>query len=213
MIRVNLLPQKREIKRTAEGSQGWLLVVLGAVLVEIVGLVLFHQVKREELSRQMRTNSELSNQTEQIKKTVANHADIKAQLEVLRAREDAISKLQAARTGPTAVLLELAHVLTHGRGPSVDPDVLAQLRRDNPTAVYNPSWDAKRLWLTSLAEADRVIKIEGLARDGDDVSELARRLGLSVYFAEVKLLPASKTTDADSKLDVIHFMLQAKARY
>ena len=213
MIRVNLLPQKREIKRTAEGNQGWLLVVLGAVLVEIVALVLFHQVNREELSRQMRTNAELSSQTEQIKKTVANHADIKAQLEVLRAREDAISKLQAARTGPTAVLLELAHVLTHGRGPSVDPDQLAQLRRDNPTAVYNPSWDAKRLWLTSLAEADRVIKIEGLARDGDDVSELARRLGLSVYFADVKLLPAAKTVDADSKLDVIHFMLQAKARY
>ena len=213
MIRVNLLPQKREVKRTAEGNQGWLLMVLGAVVVEIVALVLFHQVKREELARQTRTNAELTSQTEQIKKTVANHADIKAQLEVLRAREDAISKLQAARTGPTAVLLELAHVLTNGRGPSVDPDLLAQLRRDNPTSVYNPSWDAKRLWLTSLAEADRTIKIEGLARDGDDVSELARRLGLSIYFADVKLLPAAKTTDADSKLDVIHFMLQAKARY
>lgn len=213
MIRVNLLPQKREAKGASEANQGWLLAVLGAVVVEIVLLVLFHQVKREELSRQMRTNSELQAQTEQIRKTVANHADIKAQLEVLRAREDAISKLQGARTGPTAVLLEVARVLTEGRGPSVDPDVLAQLRRDNPTSVYNPSWDPKRLWLTNLAEVDRVIKIEGLARDGDDVSELARRLGLSVYFADVKLLPAAKMVDPDSKLDVIHFQLQAKARY
>jgi type IV pilus assembly protein PilN len=213
LIRVNLLPQKREVKRSVEGNQTWLLIVLGAAVVEVIALVLFHQVKREELSRQMRTNAELSSQIEQIKKTVANHAEIKAQLEVLRAREDAISKLQAARTGPTAVLLELARVMTHGRGPSVDPDLLAQLRRDNPTAVYNPSWDAKRLWLTSLAEADRVIKIEGLARDGDDVSELARRLGLSLYFADVKLLPAAKTTDQETKLDVIHFQLQATARY
>lgn len=213
MIRVNLLPQKREIKRSAEGNQGWLVFVLGAMVVEIIGLVLFHQVKRDELARQVQTNGELTRQTEQIKRTVANHAEIKAQLEVLRAREDAISKLQAARTGPTAVLLELARVMTEGRGPSIDPDLLAQLRRDNPTSVFNPSWDPKRLWLTSLAEADRVIKIEGLARDGDDVSELARRLGLSIYFADVKLLPAAKTTDTESKLDVIHFQLQAKARY
>jgi type IV pilus assembly protein PilN len=161
----------------------------------------------------MRTNEELSTQIAQIKKAVANHAEIKAQLEVLRAREEAISKLQAARTGPTAILLELARVMTDGRGPSVDPDLLAQLRRDNPTSVFNPAWDPKRLWLTSLLEADRIVKIEGLARDGDDVSELARRLGLSLYFADVKLLPAAKMTDTESKLDVIHFQLQAKARY
>jgi type IV pilus assembly protein PilN len=213
VIRVNLLPQKREVKRTAEANQGWLLVVLGVVVVEIIGLVLFHQVKREELGRQMRTNEELSTQIAQIKKAVANHVEIKAQLEVLRAREEAISKLQAARTGPTAILLELARVMTDGRGPSVDPDLLAQLRRDNPTSVFNPAWDPKRLWLTSLVEADRIVKIEGLARDGDDVSELARRLGLSLYFADVKLLPAAKMTDTESKLDVIQFQLQAKARY
>jgi type IV pilus assembly protein PilN len=135
LIRVNLLPQKREIKRASEINQRWLLVVLGVVVVEIIALVLFHQVKRDELAKQMRTNAELQSQIEQVKKTVANHAEIKAQLEVLRAREDAISKLQAARTGPTAVLLELAHVLTEGRGPTVDPDLLAQLRRDNPTSV------------------------------------------------------------------------------
>jgi len=214
MIRVNLLPQKRELKRSAAGeaaNQSWLLAVLGVVVVEIIGLFLFHQVKREELAKQTRTNAELTSQIDQIKKAVANHADVKAQLEVLRAREDAIAKLQQARSGPTAVMLEVSQVLTTGRGPTVDPDVLAQLRRDNPTSLYNPGWDPRRLWLTSFTEADRLVKIDGLARDGDDVSELARRLSLSVYFAEVKLLPASKTID--SGLDVIRFQLHAKARY
>jgi type IV pilus assembly protein PilN len=213
MIRVNLLPQKRESKRATEANQGWLLVVLGVVVAEIVGLFLFHQVKRDELTKQVRTNAELSSQIETIKKAVANHDEIKAQLEVLRAREEAISKLQEARTGPTAVLLELSRVLTNGHGPTVDSDVLAQLRKDNPTAVYNPGWDPRRLWLTSFQEIDRVVKIDGLARDGDDVSELARRLNLSIYFADVKLLPASKTTDSDTKLEVIKFQLQAKMRY
>jgi type IV pilus assembly protein PilN len=213
VIRVNLLPQKREVKRTAEASQSWLLVVLGVAAVELVGLFVLHQWKREELARQTRKNAELSSQIEQINKAVANHADVKAQLEILRAREDAINKLQSARTGPTAVLLELSHLLTSGRGPTVDADLLAQLRKDNPTVVYNPAWDARRLWLTSFQEMDRIVKIEGLARDGDDVSELARRLNLSVYFADVKLLPANRATDPDTKLDLIKFQLQSKMRY
>jgi type IV pilus assembly protein PilN len=213
LIRINLLPQKRELKRGPEADQRWLLVVLGVVVAEIVMLFLLHQVKREELAKQVRKNAELSSQIEQIKNTVANHAEVKMQLETLRAREEAITKLQEARTGPTAVLLELSRVLTQGHGPTVDPDVLAQLRRDNPTAVYNPVWDPKRLWLTSFLETERVVKIDGLARDGDDVSELARRLTLSMYFADVKLLPASKTMDAESKLDLIGFQLQAKMRY
>ena len=213
MIRVNLLPQKREVKRAAEVNQSWLLVVVGLCAVEVVGLFVLHQWKREELVRQTRKNAELTTQIESIKKAVANHADVKAQLEVLRAREEAINKLQTARTGPTAVLLELSRLLTSGRGPTVDADLLAQLRRDNPTIVFNPGWDARRLWLTSFQESDRVAKIEGLARDGDDVSELARRLNLSVYFADVKLLPAVRSVDPDTKLELIKFQLQSKMRY
>lgn len=214
MTRINLLPQKREaLGGGPDLQQGWILAVLAVVVAEIVALFLFHQLKRDELAKQIRTNDELTSQIEQIKKTVANHAEIKAQLETLRAREDAISKLQQARSGPTAVLLELSRMLTNGHGPTIDPDVLAQLRRDNPTAAYNPGWDPKRLWLTTFQETDRVVRIQGLARDGDDVSELARRLNLSVYFTELKLLPASKTTDSETKVDLIGFQLQAKMRY
>jgi len=213
VIRINLLPQKREIRAPGEANQRWIAFLLAAVLVEVIAILLFHQMKRDELAKQVRANQELTNQIEQIKKTIANHASIKSQLEELRAREDAISKLQSARTGPTAVLMELSQVLTAGRGPTVDQDVLAQLRKDNPTAVHNPGWDARRLWLTGYQDVDRTVRIEGLARDGDDVSELARRLGLSLYFADVKLLPASRTTDPDTKVDVIKFELQARARY
>jgi type IV pilus assembly protein PilN len=213
VIRVNLLPQKREVKRATEANQSWLLVVVGLVAIEVVGLFVLHQWKREELARQTRKNAELTTQIESIKKAVADHADVKAQLEILRAREEAINKLQSARTGPTAVLLELSRLLTSGRGPTVDADLLAQLRKDNPTVVYNPGWDARRLWITSFQESDRVAKIEGLARDGDDVSELARRLNLSVYFADVKLLPAVRSVDTDTKLELIKFQLQSKMRY
>jgi type IV pilus assembly protein PilN len=213
VIRVNLLPQKREVKRAPEANQTWLMVLMGVMVVEIVILFLVHQVKREELAKQTRANAELQTQIAHITQTVSKHAEVKAQLESLRAREDAIATLQNARSGPTAVLLEVARVLTTGHGPTVDPDVLAQLRRQNPSSVFNPGWDARRLWLTTFQETDRVVKMDGLARDGDDVSELARRLNLSVYFADVKLLPAAKSVDPDTKLELIKFQLQAKMRY
>ena len=118
MIRINLLPQKRRAPRT-EGGQLWAVVIVLLVALEAVGFFIFHGAKKEELAKQKRENATLEEQIAQSKAVVKNHADIKAQLERLRAREDAISKLQSARTGPTAVLLELARLLTPGRGPSV----------------------------------------------------------------------------------------------
>jgi type IV pilus assembly protein PilN len=104
-------------------------------------------------------------------------------------------------------------MLTPGRGPSVDPDRLNQLRRENPLAVYNPGWDAKRLWLSKYVENSRAVRLEGIARDGEDVSELARRMALSSYFSDVRLLPAKKARSAEAGMDLVQFQLEAKARY
>lgn len=212
MIRINLLPQKRRVQR-AEGGQLWLVVIVLLVALEAVGFFIFHGSKKEELVRQKRENATLEEQIAQSKAAVKNHADVKAQLERLRAREDAISKLQSARTGPTAVLLELARLLTPGRGPSIDPDRLNQLRREDPLSVFNPNWDTRRLWLSKYVENQRQVRLDGLARDGEDVSELARRMGLSGYFADVKLLPAKKAESKEAGMDLVEFQLEAKARY
>ncbi len=206
MIRINLLAQKKRAEG-AEASQLWLVVVMVVVLAEVAALFVLHSFKAQELSDQQHKNAELTAQIEQAKKNVANHEQVKAELALLRARETAIQKLQSGRSGPTAILMELARILTPGRGPSVDPDRLAQLRRDNPLSVFNPNWDARRLWLTSYVESQRKLKIDGTARDGEDVSELARRLNLSSYFSDVRLLPAVR------KADFVEFSIEAKVRY
>lgn len=212
MIRVNLLPQKRRVERT-EGSQLWLVLVMVVLLVEVVGLFAWHAMLSKELKAQVRINAELNGQISQAEKVVANHDEVKAKLKELRKREDAISALQSARTGPTAMLLELARILTPGRGPSVDPERLNEVRRDNPLAVFNSNWDARRLWLTEFIEEHREVRLKGQARDGEDVSELARRMNLSSYFEDVTLLPAKKTKDSDTGLELVEFQLQAKVRY
>jgi type IV pilus assembly protein PilN len=213
VIRVNLLPQKRGARGQAPAqSQRWLLAVLGVLVIEIVVLFLFHKGKLDELQAQKNKNGQLSGKIESIKTLVANHEEIKKALTVLRAREDAIAKLQSARSGPTAVLLELAQLLTRDKAPTADPERLAVIRKENPLSVYNPAWDTRRLWLTSYVESDRVVKIEGLARDGSDVSELAQRLRLSIYFYEITLLPGRKEAEKD-KLELVNFALQLKVRY
>lgn len=212
MIRINLMAQKRRADR-ADGSQLWLAVVMVVMLAEVAALFVFHGFKNEELKDQRQKNAALTAQIDQSKSTVANHEDVRQKLAQLRAREEAIGKLQTARTGPTAILLELARLLTPGRGPSVDPDRLSQLRRDNPLAVFNPSWDSRRLWLVKFVEQSRKLRLEGFAQDGEDVSELARRMNLSSYFADVRLLPAVRQLDATTHMEVVSFALEAKVNY
>jgi len=214
VIRINLLPQKRTVRGAApESSPLWLFVVLGVMGLQIIGLWFFHQWKGDELTQQNQKNNELQAKITDIKTLVANHEEVKKALAVLRQREDAIAKLQSARSGPTAVLLELSHILSQGRGPTVDQDRLAALKKDNPLAQFSLSWDTRRIWLTSYNESERTVRIEGFARDGNDVSEMAQRLRLSIYFYDVTILPAKKENDKETKLDLIKFALQLKVRY
>lgn len=214
MIKVNLLAQRRRRPEVqAQQKQLWLVAVMVAFLAEVAGLFVFHGFKAEELEDQKRKNTELTAQIEQSKNTVQKHPGVKKKLEQLRAREEAIAKLQAARTGPTAVLLELTRILTPGRGPSVAVDKLTQLRRDNPLAVFNPNWDPRRLWVTNFAETARKVRLEGVAKDGEDVSELARRMNLSDYFADVVLLPGKQEKDKETGVEVVRFSLEAQVKY
>ena len=213
MIKINLLAQKRRAESSPQKSQLWLVAVMVAFIAEVGGLIVFHSIKDAELQDQKRRNTELTSQIEQSKNSVKNHPEVLKKLEELRAREAAIGKLQAARTGPTAVLLELARILTPGRGPSVPPDKLSQLRRDNPLAVFNMNWDPRRLWVTSFVEQARKVKLEGVAKDGEDVSELARRMNLSDYFANVVLLPGKQEKDQDTGVEVVRFSLEAEVKY
>lgn len=217
MIRINLLPQKQRKKAagpsvaSGAGGQKWLLFVLAALVLEAVAFLIFHSSKESELEAQNQKNRELQGQIQSIQQLVQQHDAVKKELTELRAREDAIASLQKARTGPTAALLELSQILTTGKGPTVDPDRYQELKKNNPLQVYNPGWDARRVWLSNYKEEQRVVQIEGAARDSSDVSELAYRLNASSYFYDVRLLPGRRADATDSS--VVSFGMQMKVRY
>src|SRR5215471_10766605 len=118
MIRINLLPTKgKESRRggaisSGEGNNLWLAVLGGLVLLEAVGLLFWYRTRQNVLQDALKQNQEIEANIANIKAQIANHGEIKSSLKELRDREEAIQKLQAARTGPTSTLLELSHVLT-----------------------------------------------------------------------------------------------------
>jgi type IV pilus assembly protein PilN len=215
VIRINLLPEKRATQRRTAAAEGqaWIVIVAGALIFEVICLMLLQQSKNDELAKLQKHNQEIQANIDDIKRQIANRDEIKNQLKELRDREDAIQKLESARTGPTSVMLELSHILTPGRMPTIDRDKLEQLKRDDPQAVPNVNWDARRLWLVSYDEVDRNVRLAGLARDGEDVSEFLRRLSLSDFFYDVKMLPASKTTDPATHVELVRFEVSTKVRY
>lgn len=213
MIRINLLPQKKRRMEASSGGELWVLAAIGLLLVELVLLFVFHSFQETKLEDERKKNREVEAKIEASRRAVQNHAEVKKELERMRAREDAIAKLQSARTGPTAVLLEMARVLTPGMGPSINPEKLAEIRRDNPLAVYNPSWDPRRLWISDFMEESRLLRINGMALNAEDVSELAKRMSLSDYFDKVRLLPAKRTQDQETGLETVEFALEAEVNY
>lgn len=215
MIRVNLLPRRREAKR--EGSKAWVAVLIAAALLEIVGIVVVHAGKKKELDDQLEANRAIEASIADKKAKVANHEAVKKQLAEYQAREDAIAKLQAGRTGPTAMMLELSRMLTPRKLPSIDADALEKLRRENPGAVPSEKWDPHRLWLTEFKEVDRNVTIKGFGKTNDDVAEFLRRVTVSKFFTDVRLVRTEEKMEKDVALGVNYsttvFELKAKVKY
>jgi len=213
MIRVNLLPRRRETKR--EGGRAWIGVVAVLFLLEIVAIIVVHANKKKDLDAQVAKNSDIERDIADKRGKIANHDAVKKQLAEFQAREDAIAKLQAGRTGPTAMMLELSRILTPGKSPTVDPVEYDKLRKENPAALPSDKWDPHRLWLLSFKEENRVVAINGIGKTNDDVAEFMRRLNVSRYFDDVKLVKTEEKRDHDQTADLpaIAFDMRAKVNY
>lgn len=216
MIRVNLLPRRREQKR--EGGNLWIVALAAVVLAEIVGIIFVHAQKKTELDDIQQANNVLTASINQKKAQVQNHEAVKRDLAEYQKREDAIAQLQSGRTGPTALLLELSRMLTSRKLPTTDPEAMEKLRRENPLAIPSDRWDPKRLWITSFKEDNKSVILLGVGKTNDDVAEFLRRVSVSRYFDKVKLVKteeraATVAANAGPSIKVIGFEMRASVRY
>lgn len=217
MIRINLLPASKKQVRGASAGSGsttpWLVGYAAAALLTCVVLAVVYFGKESELEEQRARNTALEQQIAQITAQSASIDEVRAQLARSQELEAVVGELQRARFGPTRVLMELSRILSAGGGPSIDPQRLEELRRGNPLAGFNRSWDTRRLWLTAFEEQDRHVRIRGVGKTNEDVAEFLRRLALSDSFTEVLLQKTEAVEDRETRLALISFELTATVRY
>lgn len=213
MIRINLLPDAKRARAGSGSTQLWGVIYLLACFAWGLVLFLFYLNEASALDEQLAKNSEIQAQISRVQSMSANIAEVDKALAESRKLEEVVGKLQAARQGPTRLLMELSRVLSAGRGPTVDAEVLAQLRRENPLAGYNPGWDIRRLWITEFSEQNGACTIAGNGKTNEDVAEFLRRLSLSEIFENVTLVNTSAATDSETKLPIVGFQLTCNVRY
>ena len=218
MVRINLLPSARKQARSS-GSSGdgsstpWIIGYLAAAFVTMLVCALLYFNGTSTLDEQRAQNAALQGQITTAMAASANIDAVRAQLAQSEELERVVGDLQRARYGPTRVLIEMSHILSASGGPTVDPERLEAIRRDNPLAGFNPTWDTRRLWLTSFVEDERHVQIHGLGKTNEDVAEFLRRLTLSESFGEVQLTKTEAVNDSASHLDLISFELTCTVVY
>lgn len=214
MIRINLLPAgKKQVRASSGSAQTWVIAYLLAAFVWCVVLMIFWRVKYSELEEQQKANSEIDRQVQSAKAKTADIKSVEDKLTKSKQLETVVLELQAARQGPTRLLMELSRILSAEGGPAIDPKRLEELRRDNPLVGFNPGWDYRRLWLTSFTEDAHECIIDGFGKSNEDVAELLRRLTLSDLFSEVTLDSTKIETDEASGTPMVKFQLTSKVRY
>ena len=215
MIRINLLPQRRAGgAESGATNKVWGYTYLGASLAWLVALTFVYFSLTSDLDQALAQNNELTRQIASVKEQSGDLEKLQRELDESKRLEEVVTGLKKARLGPTRMLLELSQILSPGRGPTIDPVKLEELRRSNPEAGITVGWDTRRLWLTGFEEQAHACRIVGEARNNEDIAEFLRRLALSQVFDDVVLVrtgqPASVAVGA---APAVAFELTCKVRY
>jgi type IV pilus assembly protein PilN len=217
MIRINLLPEAKRNARVAAAPSGsgtiWAAIYLVGCAVWGVGLGLVYFTFEDELEEQQRQNQALQSSIDELRSRSARLEEVEAALAESHRVEEVIGELNKSRTGPIRVMMELGRILSRGGGPTIDADALERLRRENPLAGFNSSWDVRRLWVSEFKENDRDCRIKGQGRTNEDVAEFLRRLSLSELFAQITLTRTEAEDDSETGLTLTGFELTCKVRY
>jgi type IV pilus assembly protein PilN len=219
MIRINLLPIKQDRRREAGRNQ--LIVGICALGVEIAILVVLQTQAAAAVEAQRNANDRIKAKVDKIAREIQDHQSILDEIAEFEKRQAAIESLQAARTGPVFVMLELSSIISADGKPTIDHDRYQEMIQLDPASGYDENWDFRRLWLGSFVERDRAIKLSGQALTHEDVAEFLRRVNLSDFFVSSELVSTSlhnpslpKTVTQLEKADpVVHFVMEGKVRY
>jgi len=145
MVKINLLPHREERRKQRKKEFGALLVlsaIVGGLIVLLVGG--YYSAK---LSNQDQRNTYIKAANARLDVQIKEVADLKQEIEALKARQQAVEDLQADRNQPVYLMDELVQQV--------------------PEGVY----------LKSFKQNGQRVALNGYAQSNERVSELLRNLG------------------------------------
>lgn len=145
MIKINLLPHREEKRKQRQKEFVTMLVfgaVIGAFIILIVGMYFSSQ-----LSDQKQRNKYIQTENARLDIQIKEVADLKNEIEALKARQQAVEDLQADRNQPVYLMDELA--------------------QQTPEGVY----------LQSFKQDNQKVLLKGYAQSNERVSQFLRNLG------------------------------------
>ena len=202
MIRINLLPVRRDVKRQY-GKQQLLLSVL-LIGVELAVLFMLHGNNTESLTTAKHEADNLQEEVDRLNLQAAALDSLNEQKEQLENLAHVLESLEVNRSGPVAVMDELKEMLN---APANDLQAVAQARRD-----WDTEWDPRSVWISTLLEEEGEVAIVGKALTNDDVAEFTVRLASSRYFSNVRL-DNTRASSATGLGDVFTFEISANVNY
>ncbi|HEX3762550.1 MAG TPA: PilN domain-containing protein [Kofleriaceae bacterium] len=218
MIKINLLPQRR-VKRTAASDESARPLIMGIAALVAAGAVvavLVDRPKRARLSELTEANAQLQSDIAAKNRQLVGYTELKKAAEEADERYKSIQRLIGAKVVPAHVLNELGEVLTTSKSPTMTDDMARRTGNgpaSDPNKRFQLDWDPSHVWLSGFTDAAGEFKLEGGAATESDITQLAKRLAASVYFADVTPAGAERVADQQSGASYYRFTITGKVVY
>jgi Tfp pilus assembly protein PilN len=219
MIKINLLPQKRAKKRDAATEGATQPLLFGVIALAVVGAAIFLFVdkpKRARLAELAEANQQLQNEIASKNKQLQGYAELKKAADEADERYKSIQRLIGAKVVPAHVLHELSEVMSSNKYPTMTEEMAKRTGNgpdSDPNRRFQPDWDPSHVWLSGFSDTAGQFKLEGGAQTESDITQLAKRLAASVYFADVVPAGAERVADATSGANYYRFTITGKVVY
>jgi|SRR5215510_4199858 len=219
MIRINLLPQRRSRGRAAVPESALRALVLGVVGLAMAAAavaVFVDRPERKRLAELSLANAQLQGDIAAKNRQLVGYNELKKAADAADERYKSIQRLLGARVVPAYVLHELGEILTTSKYPTMTGDMIKRTgngRESDPSKRFQPDWDPSRVWLSAFTDTGGLFKLEGGAETENDMTQLAKRLAASVYFADVTPAGGERVPDTPSGSSYFKFTITGKVVY
>jgi type IV pilus assembly protein PilN len=164
VILINLLPHREERRKRRKAA-----FFAGVGVAAVVGLAvagIWYSIVQHLTSEQQARNTFLSTEIKRLEAQIKDIANLRAEIEALKARQKAVEDLQTDRNIPVYLLNELV--------------------KQTPEGVY----------LTSVRQNGQVVALTGIAQTNERVSELLRNTLYNSQWLEKPELVEIKSSNA-----------------